>query len=361
MTSTALRGQIWFRDGLAVEAARVNGHTATFRLRSDAAETLPMVIAVGEDAEGNGIAAATLTDLTIPIHGARLVTMALTLAPSVVPGGPPPRASEDRVLVWRKLMPVSSCVVVEHWDGGSPTRSFVVPEDDPDCDDVAAECNPAAWHGVASAGAAAHPDCLTKTNGVCLLGSHACADGNFPGGGECAPQRSGAVCLPDQLCSQCTDITTGCLANAVRTGFMTMPHIECSFPAEGGLSLCKDKESATIQLDHFPAGQACEQPLITSFAAGDFATSSAFGGATMELTGAQPPCSFVIRWKGGNRTNPLDMFDFGAIEVPAASGAVLLPLVLRFNPIQVSTCGAVPASSCQFKDMPLDPMWACTH
>src|SRR5437763_1063061 len=67
----AMRGEIWFRDDLAVEAAQVTGHTATFRLRSDTADTIPLVLAVGEDASGAGIAVATLTDLPIPIHGGR--------------------------------------------------------------------------------------------------------------------------------------------------------------------------------------------------------------------------------------------------------------------------------------------------
>src|SRR3954470_18050131 len=45
--SLPLRGSIWFRDDLAVDAVRVTGGKAAFQLRSDTATTLPVVIAVG--------------------------------------------------------------------------------------------------------------------------------------------------------------------------------------------------------------------------------------------------------------------------------------------------------------------------
>src|SRR5947208_650909 len=84
--------------------------------------------------------------LAIPAGGARVVLTSLTAAAAVVPTQTDTKdLSEDRVLVWTKQTPPSSCVVVEHWDHGQLTRDFVVPEEDPDCDDVAApECNPAA-------------------------------------------------------------------------------------------------------------------------------------------------------------------------------------------------------------------------
>src|SRR5262249_53708905 len=159
-----------------------------FQLRADAPTTLPIVIAVGFVADLQGIdkrpvATATLHDLAIPVSGARVITTKLTAAGAVqLPEGDTRNLTEDRVKVCRKQSPPSSCVVVEHWKAGAHQRDFIVPEDDPDCDDVPApECNAAAWHGMNSVGGGGfRPECFRRDQPACMLGALGCSD-DVPG------------------------------------------------------------------------------------------------------------------------------------------------------------------------------------
>src|SRR5262249_43458559 len=178
-------GKIWFRDAPAPYIADVHGHTATFQLRADEPTTLAIAIAVGlvTEATGNAttrrpVATATLRDLALPVNAARVITTALTAANPVQIGGDTRNLSEDRVQVWRKQTPVSSCVVVEHWSHGQHQRDFVVPEDDPDCDDVVApECNPAAWHGTNTVGGGAfRAEGFRRDPSAGVLGALGCTD-----------------------------------------------------------------------------------------------------------------------------------------------------------------------------------------
>jgi len=356
--SVPLRGDVWFRDDLALDTAQVKGHTATFQLRSDTVAAIPIVIAIGLDAGGDPVATATLHDVTIPINSARVVTATLIAARPVQPGTVVARnVTEDRVMVWSKTTPPSACVVVEHWESGTPTRSFIVPREDPDCDDVISECNPAAWHGMAAAGAAARPDCFTKQQtSACVLGSRACSDVGGPQIGECAPQHDTMVCVPDRFCD-CTGLDEGCLRGFLETTPPPIPYIDCDLPM-AMLNVCPDKASAAISLDgHFPRSQTCEQPLITSLALASFATSSVFDGAKIELTSPQSACNFSLVWKSGSRTRPIDAIDYGAIKVPTSMGAVVIPIALRFHPITVDLCGNATIR-CELKDMP-DSLWSC--
>jgi hypothetical protein len=359
--TTPLDGSIWFRDAAAPYAAAVGGGKAVFQLRADTPAALPIVIAVGfvADATAAGkhpVATATLRDLAIPVNTARVVTTALIAAsPVVVQPGDTRNLNEDRVMVWRKQAPVSSCVVVEHWSHGQHQRDFVVPEGDPDCDDVATpECNAAAWHGSnAIGGAVFHPDCFRRDQ-ACVLGELGCSD-DVPGKTTTCVAARQEVCVPDMFCGgACNRFDEPCLRTL--TASDTIPRIECTVPAlAGAITLCSADHAAKIDLGaKFAGGECGEQPLVSSLMLEGFDSHANFGGAEMALGSPQKPCSFDLQWKSGPRTAAADT-DFGLIEITTKQGALLIPLVLHFMP---GVCGTVPFS-CIIDGPAGDPLWSC--
>lgn len=351
----ALRGDIWFRDALTPYTAAVHGHTATFELRADTATTLPIVLAVGTvaaDSQGvRGVGTATLLDLTIPVHSARIITTALVAAGPVVPGqGPAASATEDRVLVWSKQTPPSSCVAVEHWVQGKASRVFVVPASDPDCDDVVPECNPAAYHGTSAVGGAdGPPDCLaTDPSGLCVLGSLGCVDGG-PRTTACLPQHRQA-CVPSQLCG--CDLEGSCTQGKI-DGVPAIPRIVCSVPVAADLGVCPDLSGSVDLGSHYKAG-SCGQPLLGSLQAAGFANNLSFNGAELEIASVGAPCTFAIKSKGGTRpVLPAD--DHGIVRLETASGALLVPLVLQFH---ADVC-LTAQLTCAVMGDDLDSVWSC--
>lgn len=359
--TTPLDGNIWFRDAAAPYTAPVSGGKAVFQLRAGDPATLPIVIAVGfaADASAAGqhpVATSTLHDLAIPVNGARVVTTALVAAsPVVLQPGDTRNLTEDRVLVWRKQSPASSCLVVEHWSHGQHQRDFIVPEDDPDCDDVAMpECNPAAWHGSSAVGGAAfHPDCF-RHDQACVLGELGCSD-DVPGKTTTCVAARDQVCVPDMFCSgTCSRFDEPCLRTLTESD--AIPRIECNVPALAGvIALCSADHAAPIDLDaQFTGGMCDEQPLISSLTLSGFDTSADFGGAKMGLTSPQKPCHFELEWKSGPRTAAEDT-DTGLIEIATQQGALLIPLVLHFMP---GVCGTVPFS-CSVQGPAADTLWSC--
>jgi hypothetical protein len=354
--TTALRGAIWFRDDLLPYTAAVKGHTATFQLKADTASSVPIAIAVGLDASGRALATATLRELEIPVHSARIVSTALVAASPVAPGDTR-NLTEDRVQVWTKSEPASSCVVVEHWQHGQVDRDFVVPIEDPDCDDIQPECNPAAYHGTrAVGGSSARPDCLVPSAERCVLGGLGCSD-DLPGEiGACiALQRP--ICVPHDFC-QCNDLADSCLAKTLDDNPLTVPHVVCDVPSAMDLGVCSGRNSDEIDLSGPYKGQGCgHQPLLSSLRASGFAPSREFaGGATIELSTAGEPCSFKLAWKTGALATD-NAVDHGTILLETKGGALLLPLVLRFY---TGTCLTMPFH-CALVDHPDDPLWSCVE
>jgi len=358
--TTPLDGSIWFRDAPAPYTVDVTGHTATFQVRADAAITLPVVIAVGFAGDPGGtakhpVATATLHDLAIPVGGARVITTELVAANAVqLAPGDTRNLTEDRVMVWRKQSPPSSCVVVEHWNHGQHQRDFIVPEDDPDCDDVPApECNPAAWHGSNSVGGGAfRADCFRRDQPACMVGALGCSD-DLGKNTTCIAEHE-EVCVPDMFCGgACNRFDEPCLRMLTLSD--TIPRIDCNVPAVGALSPCANDRAAPINLDVQYAGGECDrQPLISSLTLAGFATSASFGGAVLELTSPQKPCNFNLQWKAEPRT-ALDPTDYGLIEVTTSKGALLIPLVLHFMP---GACGTVPFK-CGVAGALDDTLWSC--
>jgi hypothetical protein len=353
----ALAGDVWFRDQLSPYIASVTGRAATFRLRSDSAATMPIVIAVGVVPGDDGMRAvgsATLRDVDVPVDGARIATATLVPAAPVEPGPTAPgNLTGDRVLVWPTL--TSSCLVVEHWKDGVAARDFVVPADDPDCDEVVRECNPAAYHGESPPGAS-FPDCFTTSGSQgCVLASRGCTDDGGPDSGTCAPHRD-PVCVPASFCDNCPELEGPCTRTQIDLEG-DLPRVVCNVPARrlvAGLELCPGMASAPLDLSSWVDDAACERAVIGSLQLRDLDTSHDFGGAVIGLSSPSPACSMQVIWKGGTRT-VLDARDHGFIKVRFAERALLVPLLLEFTP------GCLGAFDCRVEGIASDSLWSCAQ
>ena len=362
----ALAGEVWFRDGLAPETAQVKGHKATFQLRADTPTTLPIVVAIGL-ADGQGTAAVgavTLHDLSIPVNSARVVATTLAAATTAQPGTTT-RTEQDRVLVWRKTTPASSCVMIEHGGTLPVARDFVVPAEDPDCDDVVdsaamPECNPAAYLGTSMvAGARGRPECFTSSGGpACVLGAFGCKD-NVPGtDSSCAPLGS-RICVPDAFCS-CAAFDEACTRGQLGPA-STAARIECQVPtvlSVGAISLCPNRAQAAIDLGAFFTRSQCPQPEIGALPGTGFDDHHTFGGATMKLSSPSRPCQFTITWSDGTRPRLAATDDFGVLRFEPKTGAtLLLPIVFHFLP-PADNC-VTSDFTCSYRGATTDALWSC--
>ena len=363
----ALAGEIWFRDGPEPERAQVKGGKATFQLRADAVTTLPIVVAVGLPSAESTIplGVATLRDLTIPVHGARVVATTLAATTTAQPAANL-RTGDDRVLVWRKMRPRSSCVMVEHGGTSPVSRDFVVPVEDPDCDDIddtdVRECNPAAYHGSNQVGGARDlPGCFTQSGGpACVLGAFGCQD-DMPGNNDntCSPLAS-RICVPSAFCG-CTSFDETCTRDKLGT-VASLPRIECQVPTMlslGAIGLCPNRTQATIDLSmFFPS--ACPQPEIGALPGTGFDSHHTFAGAKMKLSSPSKPCKFTVAWSEGTRPQLAAMDDFGVLRFASdAAPTLLVPIVFHFLP---------PSDNCVTTDFACsyagdigDSLWTCAR
>jgi hypothetical protein len=363
-----LAGDMWFRDDLVRYTADVKGHTATFQLKADDATKLPIVIAVGfvPDEQGtHPVGTSTLRDLAIPDDSARIATTTLVGATPVQPEQSDSETTdltEDRVVVWTKANPQSSCVVVEHWQRGEPPkRDFVVPLGDPDCDDVMSECNATAYHGTSLGGMASVPNCFAgQDGGACVLGSLPCTDMFGPEPGTCvAQQDQDTVCVPSQFCD-CASLGPECTQVVINAG--VLPHITCTVPTTAEGNPCSNNNSTLLDLDEFYlSGASCDQqPRLGSLQLTAFSTntnSHNFGGAVMTLESPGSPCHFPIAWKSGTRTSLEVLVDYGVVQLQTGDRISLLPITIHFSP---NTCDAQSFTCTPPLNIP-DPLWTCAH
>jgi len=368
----ALPGTIWFRDDLLPYSAELKGGVATLHLKSDVSQSIPLMIAVGFVADPQSpdgrraVGFAELADITIPINTAKIIDVTLVAADPVMPKNrPPPGTTANRIQVWAKHNPPSSCVVVEQWQDGHASRDFVVPAEDPDCDDVAIECNAAAFHGASTGGDPTKSECFGRplTADRCVIGSFACTDDGGPKG-TCVGRTQNESCVPSDFCT-CASITdVGCLANLIDT-VQSTPRIECVVPsmanASGGIDKCAGKDMATVTVPGFMPPASCVDqdpqiaalPMLTGFNG-----SAMFGGAEFDVSSAVAPCSFMLTWKQGTHVVNAGAADHGAIRVTSTDGThLVIPLVLHYSDM----CASVTELSCQVMGMPSDTLWTCTN
>jgi hypothetical protein len=366
--SVSLPGTIWFRDSPAPYTAEVSGGKATFRLTTGSAagsdDMVPMIIAVGLDASGQTVGAATMEEQTVPLHGARVVTATLHKTMDVARTAPviAPMDDEERVLRWKKPNAPTSCVVFEHWSGGVAQRDFVVPTDDPDCDSFTEpECAPAAYDGSRPAGTS-DPDCFVPATDppACVLGSGGCSDlSSTADMTACVPQTGRVVCAPSAFCA-CTLFDKDCAPDSIMNAG-DIPRIVCTVPAKlavgTNLDLCGGKETTTVNLNGMIKSGQCTDPGIESFDSTDFQDTADFGGAMMQISSDNGPCALKIEWASGTRTKPLQNgMDRGLVKITIGHREALVPIVFQFN--AAVTCGTTELA-CTVTGSNDDSLWTC--
>ncbi|MDQ3365830.1 MAG: hypothetical protein M3680_10425 [Myxococcota bacterium] len=359
-----LPGEVYFRDDPEVTrsfTAKVVDGVATFELvPSDAGDRLHVIAAIGNPSAPT--AAALVEDIDLR-SGPRRYIVQLAAANDGFPATPPNDGTF--VALWQQeRAPQARCIGVERWRGGElADRAFIVPREDPDCDDHvigAGECNPLA-HDDASMPEHSELACVTlgsssSTAPSCRLGGPACIDGAGPDGmTACAASD---ICVPSAVCAEpaCATATTQaalreCLGAAAGAAIEIVPRIECTAQvrkaADGtGFELCHNAiffdidpqigqecvSAADAPLLLAPTGAFAFVPLLS------FVTSDPAGGAPLTLdvkARRETACKFRFDLSGQRALTAVDVGETTVLRVSVAppGGApkhLLFPLVLRF-------------------------------
>jgi len=346
-----LPGTVAYRDGDAIDSAPMVDGVATFRLvPAKRAETLPLVIAVGFT-NGDPDSVAIIRDLDVSSEP-ELVYATLSGATSHVVSVPTNMSipDGDRVEVWREhSAPMSSCVVVQRWRSGQPEHLFVVPTDDPDCDDVPngpLECNQDVFHASTAPKDLHNDNCIARfpdqREPICRLGGPGCTDG--VGTTQCAPSP---YCVPGVVCA----LTTGCAPQTspmcIRMAFANIAaitRVTCQVPLDVGQP-CMNMVPTTIDFSPVfgPAMATCNQmsfdPLELNESQLGFQPTLRFNSG-FELIPAGPPqqpCSLDATWVvHGPVTQAED--DHGLLQIDVDNGQhIIVPVVVAYLPGQCPT------------------------
>jgi hypothetical protein len=252
----------WTRDpGNELDLQNVVSHgDVTFNY--DTSETIPVVIAVGYDDQGQPIVAGVADSLDPALGRNDFQIYEITLA-AADPFSP--TSSAMQLGLWSPMttdLVHASCAGII--DATKPHPYFVVLDNDQDCDGFLdgtdAECTPDIYHGTRGADPT-EANCLYATpasNGlgaVCQLGGSPCKDNTPVTMVSCQP---GTTCLPTSLCAAGVCPATHpddyqCAADIV--GSMVNPtmhaHYDCTVPTKANGAVC---DSLKLPLDRPPTG-----------------------------------------------------------------------------------------------------------
>ncbi len=369
----ALRGDVFFRD--ANETFTVDADAdgiARLKLKSsEAGAQLPIIVAV-DDAQSMAAIA-----LDVDLDKTSRYVMELAPAKGSLGTGQP---AGVYLQIWNKMKePKTSCLgfeLVSTDDNNTRNvdRYFVVPKEDPDCDDFDAsnfECNPLAYQATSSPSIdkVSCVKAFAEPVSACRLGGPGCVDG-VQGSTVCGPSE---FCVPNTFCTTCSNRTTAadlrtCLASTIAATTGT-PHIECGLPMQ--------LSSDNTHLD------PCEGAATFLYDATASVGTCLDGPALIEKPGAMEPLAFVdqIELPGDQNGATSIMFrmrrDSGCnykMEWGGQAGlqAVLLePAVARFATEQSSLLvpihftvvkdGCVAPFSCHLEGFTnrTDDLWRC--
>lgn len=299
--------EYWSRD-LGNEADVVTGVDGTGEVKFlfDTSDAIPVVIAVGYDANHTPIAAGAMTDLELQ-DGGGFTGYALPLMGPIAALGQ--QAATVQLGLWSPDLSTSAydaaCagIVV----AGDDHPYFVVTDNDQDCDgltddDTDHECTPDAYLGTRDADPS-EASCLVSdhsTTGVaqCRLGGATCTDNVPRNDNTCVASHT---CTVQEACVQCV-ADFGCAANA-QLEIAAIDHYECALPRKASdNSICQ----TTFTLARPPtSGFGCKAldvgddmfALGTSLTVGgveldanlqDSSTSSCAGKLVAKLSSSQP-------------------------------------------------------------------------
>jgi len=248
-----------------------------------------------------------------------------------------------RVEVWREKMPPSaSCVGVQRWRSNMADTAFVVPADDPDCDDVAngpLECDQDVFRASTAPTTLAATTCIGQFDvagaPTCKIGGPGCADGL--GAVSCAPAP---FCLPDFVCdaSDCRDPT--CVVDKLATS--GLPRIDCTIPTQLNQPCPSGNKVAPVDLDPVfgPAMARCTGVGFDAQGAGvqlQFVPMLAFtDGVVITASPPAPGCKFELTWANNQLGSP--NANRALVELSIDNGEhVIIPITVQYRPGECAT------------------------
>lgn len=271
-----LRGDAYFLDGpgdgtTPITELPVVGGQVVWNLQADP-ETpkAKIIVAVAYDQQGTAIAIAKMEHLEIPTNDTVGYVLHLEAATQIAPSDSvePPGV---RVWPWRKASAptTAACLGLEYSNGTNDLRRlWLVPEDDPDCDEVEVECDDFFWfaNDTSTSGGVEEANCFSNTpmprpndptsqiRTQCFLGERACVDGMPPG--TCSALTQPKYCVANAMCNpnECTMRPDQC-TNAIDSSFTL-----CTQPVDDSGSECTTGVGAgPMMVDLFPLVPVCKE------------------------------------------------------------------------------------------------------
>lgn len=201
-----LRGDSFYLDGpgdgiTPLTRLDLSDGRVVWDLRADAGETyVELLVAVAFDANNTAVALAKMSGFDVPTNDT--VATVLTLEPAMqMPPSEAPQPEGLRVWPWRKPnTEAAACLGIEYSDGREvKERKWLVPEDDPDCDEVQLECDKYLYHADYSQAAepCVVPPVTSPIHLPCRAGTKVCEDD--VSAGACVPMTP-QYCLANALC-----------------------------------------------------------------------------------------------------------------------------------------------------------------
>lgn len=316
-----------------------------------------LLVAVAFDANNAAVAIAKMTDVTIPAHDTVATVLelepALQLPPSEarMPGG-------IRVWAWRKHdAAAAACLAIEESTAATIKRWWLVPPDDPDCDDVQLECDKYLYQADYSSQAEVCivPAMPNLPNPMpCRVGSKVCQD--EVSAGECTPHTNPQYCLANAFCEP-----SDCFQNTSECEQLDSSRVHCDLALQQDGSTCPEMTmgfgpllvNPTLAGGLFPG--ACEAVAFASqdMTAGIVSSPTIdVNGATFGIEGFAPAsCTFKIEITGGqydastaSSGEPIVL----PIDITRGSSHLVVPVFVKISPgacdDRPPTCDATRAS-----------------
>lgn len=345
-------GSGYFLDASALATFDTDPTTAstTIRLLSDttADRYAQELVVIAFDGQRTPLASFVIHGVAIPATDA--AAWKVTLDPYAPPSADrdAPAKDGDHVLFWhRKAADRAGCVLVEHVAGTTRTNTFLVPDQDPDCDDVVRECDALWFEAPDQPGTVA--SCLVKDDRMaCVAGGASCSE-VAPSTAACAPLAD-RYCLPDPLCGACAgpNRLPQC-GPAIATGVAAqLPRVDVAFNSNNGGIPC-DAQLADATIDGSALLVAAGGPakctnvrireatLASSVADLGFTDTASLtfpsgnvNTATMKVSRVSAnPCQIALHWVSGVVTSPVA--GLLLLDVESEVGHVVIPLRIRFE------------------------------
>lgn len=341
-------GEIFFQDGppdgfTPVTRLDLIDHRVVWNLQADADNShVKLLAAIAFDANGTAIAMATMRDFDVPVTGAIAYAVDLEPVTQLQPSdnADPPGT---RVWLWHKEnnRDAAACLGLEFSDGEEVKRIWLVPEDDPDCDEVELECDELYWHaddrpivnypgGVNCFASPTPPGGMTPRT-MCKAGSRACVDGEMPN--VCNPLHDPKYCVANAICNAdaCVDDLNACRTTASSKIVAVFPADQVGRPCADGTGFgplhlnlvaqftngCQD-----IKFTHFDAERRGIEPSITYTEGNETFALSNFSATKCEVDVSLVGNSSIT---SVSRVIPL------ALDVTLTRDHVIMPLLLNFT------------------------------